>query len=111
MLLISFTQIYIIYYVLHDLLCFILYFSVKYPDMTEKPTSEEIDVKLKEIGAKVRVHRKSVSGNYETFARDNGFNKVTISRLETGENFTMSSLIQVLRVLDISLEDLFRGIK
>lgn len=72
---------------------------------------KEVDPVLKEIGAKVRAHRKSVSGNYETFARDNGFNKVTISRLENGENFTMSSLIQVLRVLDISLEDFFKGIK
>lgn len=88
-----------------------LYFSVKYPDMIEKPTAEEIDVILKEIGAKVRTHRKSAYKNYEDFAKAYKFNKVTISRLENGENFTMSSLIQVLRVLDISLEDFFNGIK
>lgn len=79
--------------------------------MTKKPTSEEINQILKEIGAKVRTHRKSEYRNYENFADDHEFNKVTISRLENGENFTMSSLVQVLRVLDISLEDFFKGIK
>ena len=79
--------------------------------MTEKPTSEEIDVILKEIGAKVRTHRKSAFKSYESFAKAYQFNKVTVSRLENGENFTMSSLIQVLRVLDISLENFFNGIK
>jgi len=90
---------------------YLLYFSVKYPDMTMKPTSEEIDVILKEIGAKVRTSRKSAFKNYESFAKAYEFNKVTISRLENGENFTMTSLVQVLRVLNISLEDFFKGIK
>ena len=90
---------------------YFLYFSVKYQDMTEKPTSEEIDLLLKEIGAKVRTLRKSAFKNYEDFAKTYQFNKVTISRLENGENFTMTSLVQVLRVLDISLEDFFNGIK
>ena len=79
--------------------------------MTKKPTTEEINLILKEIGAKVRTHRKVPYKNYEEFAKTFEFNKVTISRLENGENFTMSSLIQVLRVLDISLEDFFKGIK
>ena len=90
---------------------YFLYFSVKYPDMTKKPTSEEIALLLKEIGAKVRTHRKSAYKNYEDFSKAYQFNKVTISRLENGENFTMTSLVQVLRVLDISLEDFFTGIK
>ena len=88
-----------------------LYFSVKYQGMTKKPTSEEINLILKEIGAKVRTQRKVPYKNYEQFAKAYKFNKVTISRLENGENFTMSSLIQVLRVLDISFEDFFNGIK
>ena len=87
------------------------YFYVKYHHMAKKPTHTEIASILKEIGVRVRTHRKSISKNYEDFARDHDFNKVTISRLENGENFTMSSLIQVLHVMDISLEDFFRGIK
>ena len=72
---------------------------------------KDVDPVLKEIGAKIRAQRKLISKNYEDFAREHDFNKVTISRLENGENFTMSILIQVLRALDISLEDFFRGIK
>lgn len=79
--------------------------------MTDKPTSEEIDRILKEIGTRVRTHRKLKYKNYENFAEIHKFNKVTISRLENGENFTMTSLVQVLRVLEISLEDFFSGIK
>ncbi len=67
--------------------------------------SKDIERLLTEIGSKVREHRKVVYKNYEDFAKDYSINKVTISRLENGENFTMSILIQVLRALDISLED------
>lgn len=79
--------------------------------MTTKPSSSDIDLILKEMGSRIREKRKSVANNYEDFARDHQFNKVTISRIENGENFTMSSLIQVLRVLDIPIEDFFKGIK
>jgi transcriptional regulator with XRE-family HTH domain len=79
--------------------------------MTTKPSSSDVDLILKEMGSKIREKRKSVAKNYEDFAREHQFNKVTISRIENGENFTMSSLIQVLRVLDISIEDFFKGIK
>lgn len=79
--------------------------------MTTKPSSSDVDLILKEMGSRIREKRKSVVNNYEDFARDHQFNKVTISRIENGENFTMSSLIQVLRVLDISIEDFFKGIK
>ena len=79
--------------------------------MKTKPAPADIEPVLKEIGIKIRAHRKSVAKNYEHFAKDHNFNKVTISRIETGENFTMTSFIQVLRVLDISIEDFFKGIK
>ena len=79
--------------------------------MTTKPSSSDVDLILREMGSRIREKRKSVANNYEDFARDHQFNKVTISRIENGENFTMSSLIQVLRVLDTSIEDFFKGIK
>ncbi len=90
---------------------YFLYFYVKYVHMAKKPTNTEITSTLKKIGVKIRTHRKTISKNYEDFAREHDFNKVTISRIENGENFTMSSLIQVLRVLDVSLEEFFQGIK
>ncbi len=66
---------------------------------------------LKEIGSKVRFYRKSITNNYETFADEHHLNKVTVSRIESGQNFTMTSLIQVLGAMNVSLEDFFRGIK
>jgi len=76
-----------------------------------KSTNDDIDLILKEIGARVKARRKLQTSNYETFAKKHHFNKVTVARIEAGENFTMTSLIQVLRVLDISLEDFFKGLK
>lgn len=66
---------------------------------------------LKEIGLKIKAKRKMISSNYENFARDHNFNKVTIARMESGENFNIKSLIEILQVLNISLEDFFQGIK
>lgn len=76
-----------------------------------KSKTKDIDLILKEIGMRVKARRKFQTSNYETFAKEHHFNKVTISRIEAGENFNMTSLIQVLRVLDISLEDFFKGIR
>lgn len=74
-------------------------------------STNDIDLILKEIGSRVRAQRKLKANNYETFAKQHHFNKVTISRIEAGENFTIVSLVQVLRALDMPLEDLFKGIK
>ena len=79
--------------------------------MNTKPAPADIEPILKEIGSRIRAHRKFVAKNYEHFAEEHNFNKVTISRIENGENFTMTSFIRVLRVLDISIEDFFKDIK
>lgn len=79
--------------------------------MKNTDTPKETLQVLKQIGTKVRIHRKAIESNYETFAKKHNLNKVTISRIENGENFTMSSLIQVLKIFDITLEDFFKDIK
>ena len=71
---------------------------------------EEIRAKMKEIGKRVRMERKKVNNNYEDFAKDNNINKVTLARIENGENFTISSLIEVLKALEISLPDFFNDL-
>jgi hypothetical protein len=67
-----------------------------------------IEQKLKEIGEKVKAERKVINKNYEKFAIENQINKVTLFRIETGENYKMSSLLQVLNAIEISLEDLLK---
>jgi transcriptional regulator with XRE-family HTH domain len=67
-----------------------------------------VDHKLKEIGEKVRLKRKAINNNYEDFAHEHNINKVTLNRIETGDNFKMSSLLQVLNAIGMSIEDLLK---
>jgi len=68
---------------------------------------------LKTIGEKVRVTRKNNPdyANYEVFAFKNGINKVTLSKIEKGENYNILSLLKVISALNVSPEDFFKGIK
>ncbi len=75
-----------------------------------KPQEESADLILKKIGIKVRELRKKQEKNYEIFAKNHKINKVTLQRLETGKNFTMKSLIEVLHVLGVSPEKFFRNL-
>lgn len=72
---------------------------------------DSVELTLRKIGSKIRVNRKTTYKNYEKFAIDHDFNKVSILRMEQGENFTIRMLIEVLHSMDISLEDFFKGIK
>ncbi len=70
------------------------------------------DARLLTIGKKIRAIRKSNPQykNYEVFAFSHGINKVTLSNLEKGENFTMESLLKVLDSLGIKLSAFFNDI-
>ena len=74
--------------------------------ITEK---QKVDM-LKRIGEKVRELRKASEPNYDTFSKKHHINKVTLQRIESGQNFTMTSFLQVLGALDISLQDFFSGL-
>ncbi len=76
----------------------------------EKQEQEYLDKKLKEIGIKIRQLRSSENSNYEAWSYLNGINKVSLSRLERGENVTMKLLITILQKLDVSLEEFFKDL-
>ncbi len=67
---------------------------------------------LIKIGEKVRKLRKQNPDyvNYEVFAFTHRINKVTLQRIERGENYNMESLLKVLKALDIMLSDFFKDI-
>jgi transcriptional regulator with XRE-family HTH domain len=72
----------------------------------------EIDHTLREIGSRLRAKRRSISRNYETFAKERNYNKVTILKIERAEReYYFSSLITFARLLDMPLEELFKGIR
>ena len=70
------------------------------------------DARLLIIGERVRAIRKSNPdyANYEVFAFKNNINKVTLQRIERGENYNMESLLKVLDALEIKLSEFFKDI-
>ena len=75
-----------------------------------KQEQEFLDEKLKQIGKKIRQLRTAENSNYEAWSYLNGINKVSLSRLERGENVTMKLLITILQKLDVSLEEFFKDL-
>ena len=76
--------------------------------ISEMP-KEVLDSKLKEIGERVREKRlQAVDGkNYMNFAKAHHINYYTLNRIENGEDFKMSSFLEVLNAIGISPEEFF----
>lgn len=70
-----------------------------------------VDQQMKTIGEKVREMRKKKNPNYEAWSYLNGINKVSLNRIERGENVTMKMLLEILNKLDVSPHDFFSGIR
>ncbi len=70
----------------------------------DKLTKEQ----LKKIGERLRELRKERGySNYELFAFDNEIARAQYGRYENGEDLRMSSLLKVLKALDVSLDVFF----
>ncbi len=66
---------------------------------------------IKNIGLKLKELRKAAGfKNYENFAFENDLNRVQYGRMETGINFTIKSLLKILAVHKMSLEEFFKGL-
>lgn len=69
---------------------------------------EEVDPRIKSIAEKLKQLRKDKGyKSYETFAWDNDINRVQYHRMEKGENFTMKSLLKILDVHKLTLQEFF----
>jgi len=66
---------------------------------------------MKTIGQRLTEHRQIVERNYKKFANSHDINNMTLWRMQKGEDYKMSSFLQVLLKLGISPEDFFKGIK
>lgn len=74
--------------------------------------STKNEKRLIKIGEKLRQLRKEAGyKSYETFAFDNEINRVQYGRMEKGNNMTIASLLKVLDVHKIGLEEFFKGLK
>jgi len=64
---------------------------------------------LKKLGNRLRELRVSKGyTNYELFAYDNQIPRAQYGRYEQGKDLRFSSLLKVLKALDISLEEFFK---
>jgi len=70
----------------------------------EFPELVLISERLKEI------RKQKGFTNYEHIAFELGMSRSAYWRLENGANFNLKTLIKVLRLLDVSLEEFFQGI-
>jgi len=66
---------------------------------------------MKTIGQKLIEHRQSAGSNYKKFAESKGINSMTFWRMQKGEDYKMSSFLQVLLKIGVSPEEFFTGIK
>ena len=74
-----------------------------------KELDKYTDKQLANLGKRIKKIRKEAGfTNYEQFAFTHGINRSQYGRYENGEDLRFSSLLKVLKALDISLEDFFK---
>lgn len=76
--------------------------------MSDNQKKKEKSKEVKQLGKRIRELRKAKGyTSQETFAYDNNYTLSYYSRIERGEDIRFSSLIKVLKALDIDLKDFF----
>lgn len=74
-----------------------------------KELDKYTDKQLDNLGKRIKKLRKEAGfTNYEQFAFTHEINRSQYGRYENGEDLRFSSLLKVLKALDISLEDFFK---
>lgn len=78
----------------------------------EKIKKNNLDKRILKMAAKLKQMRKEAGyRNYDVFAWDNDISRTSYHRMETGGNFTIETLLKILDIHKMSLEDFFSGIK
>ena len=78
----------------------------KKKEYKKKVVSHEQQQMLMRIGTKVReLRKKNTNFSILSFSTIHDINHQTYYRLETGENFTMNTLLTVLKIHGISLKE------
>lgn len=73
----------------------------------ENPIEQEYEA----IASRLKELRKEKGySNYEHIAFELGMSRSAYWRLETGVNFELKTLIKICKLLNVSLEDFFKGI-
>jgi transcriptional regulator with XRE-family HTH domain len=66
---------------------------------------------LKKIGERLKYFRKKAGyNNYEYFAYDHNISRPQYGKYEAGANIQLNTLIKILKAMNITLEEFFKGI-
>ena len=67
---------------------------------------------LKKIGERLKYYRKKAGyTNYEYFAYEHNFSRPQYGKYEAGANIQLNTLMKILKALNVSLEEFFKGFK
>lgn len=84
--------------------------SNKTPISNKRVTSEDEKLILMKIGDRLKQLRKAAGySSYEYFAYENNISRPQYGKYEAGANIQLNTLIRILKHLNISLEDFFKG--
>lgn len=82
----------------------------KAPIIPKKTITEEEKIILKKVGERLKQLRKEAGyTSYEYFAYENNISRPQYGKYEAGANIQLNTLIRILKSLNISLEDFFKG--
>lgn len=71
---------------------------------TKEPEYEAIALRLKEL------RKEKGYSNYEHIAFELGMSRSAYWRLESGVNFELKTLVKICKLLNVTLEEFFKGI-
>lgn len=77
--------------------------------VSAKTESEETK-NLKQVGERLKYYRKKAGyTNYEYFAYENDISRPQYGKYEAGANIQLNTLMKILKALNVSLEEFFKG--
>lgn len=73
-------------------------------------SNEDENEGLKKIGERLKYYRKKAGyTNSEYFAYEHGFSRPQYGKYEAGANIQLNTLMKILKAMDVSLEEFFKG--
>lgn len=83
----------------------------KNKESTKQEKDDEDIICLKRIGERLKYFRKKAGyTNYEYFAYDHNISRPQYGKYEAGANIQLNTLIKILRAMNVTLEEFFKGI-
>lgn len=76
-----------------------------------KKPKEELDIEILQVAEKIKALRiQKGFTSYENFAFSNELNRVQYYRIEKGQNITLKTLIKVLKIHNLTLQEFFKDL-